>query len=215
MNDKIRVLVVDDHEVFRRGLVGLLKDDPNIYLVGEANNGKDAVQFAQQLQPDVVLMDVYMPGGKGIDAISKIKSQTTAKILMLTVSEKDTDLLGAINAGADGYLLKNAKPIQLCKAIKDISTGKGALSPEITPTIFKHLKSTSGNVHAPTVSSREREVLTLLAKGATTAEIAETLMISTNTVKTHISRIIKKLDASNRTEAVARAIALGLIYDGS
>lgn len=215
MNDTIRVLLVDDHEVFRRGLVGLLADEPDIELIGEANNGKDAVRFSLQLEPDVVLMDVYMPGGKGIDAISEIKSKTEARILMLTISEKDQDLLEAINSGADGYLLKNAKPAQLCKAIRDIAAGKGALSPEITPAILRRLKTTSGSAHLPTISPRELEVLALLAKGATTSEVADTLMISPNTVKTHIARIIKKLNASNRTEAVARAIALGILYNGA
>lgn len=214
MIETIRVLLVDDHEVFRRGLVGLLADEPDIQTVGEASSGPEAVQISQNLKPDVVLMDVYMPGGTGIEAISKIKETTSAKIIMLTVSEKNNDLLGAINAGADGYLLKNAKPAQLCKAIRDIAAGKGVLAPEVTPHIFNRVKTITGSTSVPTVSPREKEVLELLAKGASTNEIASVLTISENTVKTHIARILKKLDASNRTEAVARAIALGILYSG-
>ena len=212
MKETISILLVDDHEVFRRGLVGLLADEPDIKLVGEASSGVEAVQLSQRLKPDVILMDVYMPGGTGIEAISKIKASTSAKILMLTVSEKNNDLLGAINAGADGYLLKNAKPAQLCKAIRDIASGKGALSPEVTPQVFNRVKNISGHASVPTVSTREKEVLALLAKGASTRDIAAALTISINTVKTHIARIMKKLDANNRTEAVARAISLGILY---
>lgn len=211
----IRVLVVDDHEVFRRGLVALLAEEPDLELVGEAGAAREAVQFCRQVQPDVVLMDIHMPGGSGVEAISDIKSHTRAKILMLTVSEKDQDLLGAINAGADGYLLKNAKPAQLCDAIRNVAAGKGALAPEITPTILRRVARTAGDEPHANISPRESEVLALLARGASTADIANALTISENTVKTHVSRILKKLDAANRAEAVARAVALGLIYNGS
>ncbi len=214
MSDSIRVLLVDDHEVFRRGLVGLLADEQDIRLVGEASSPSEAMHLSEELKPDVVLLDVYMPGGTGIEAISKIKETTSAKILMLTVSEKNMDLLGAINAGADGYLLKNAKPAQLCKAIRDIAAGKGVLAPEVTPQIFDRVKNITAPASVPTVSLREKEVLALLAKGASTREIAAALTISVNTVKTHVARIMKKLDVGNRTEAVARAIALGILFGG-
>lgn len=211
----IRILVADDHEVFRRGLVALLAEESDLELVGEAGTGREATHLCRQLQPDVVLMDIHMPGGSGVEAIGNIKAHTQAKILMLTVSEKDQDLLGAINAGTDGYLLKNAKPAQLCDAIRNVAAGKGALAPEITPTILRRVARTGGNQPETGISPRESEVLALLAKGATTADIANALTISENTVKTHVSRILKKLDASNRAEAVARAVALGLTYNGS
>lgn len=214
MDATIRVLVVDDHEVFRRGLVALLGEEADLNLIGEASTAEDAVQSCRQLQPDVVLMDVHMPGGSGIEAVSEIKARTSAKVLMLTVSEKDRDLLGAINAGADGYLLKNAKPSQLCDAIRNVAAGKGALSPEVTQSVLRRVARTGGGESAATISPRESEVLALLARGASTADIAKALTISENTVKTHVSRILKKLDASNRTEAVARASALGLLYTG-
>lgn len=213
MEKMIQVVIVDDHEVFRRGLKGLLAEEPGIEFAGEASSGEDAVRICRQLQPDVVLMDIHMPGGNGIEAVRELVKDTQVKILMLTVSEKDQDLVNAIHAGADGYLLKNAKPAQLVSAIRDVAAGGGALSPEITPAILRKVARTWAGGSLPSISPRESEVLALLAKGASTAEIAAILTISDNTVKTHISRIMKKLNASNRTEAVARAIALGVLYN--
>jgi DNA-binding NarL/FixJ family response regulator len=211
MSQPIEVLVVDDHILFRRGLIGLLSEQPDLRIVGEAGNGQDAVALVKQRQPDVVLMDVHMPGGGGIKAVKELKKGTEARILMLTISDKDEDLLSALAAGADGYLLKNTEPDQLCQAIRQAYAGQGVLSPEITAQVMKAAALSQNRYATNNLSQREREVLVELAQGASTAEIAANLVISKNTVKTHIGRILKKLDVANRAEAVARASALGLI----
>jgi len=211
MATPIRLLVVDDHHLFRRGLIGLLSEKPDFSVVGEANNGVDAIELCRQRQPDVVLMDVNMPGGNGVEAVRTLKRESDVKVLMLTISDKDGDLLGALAAGADGYLLKNADIDQLSRAICLVSSGQGVLSPEITTRVMEAAARSHSQSSRASLSRRERDVLDQLAQGATTAEIATTFVISQNTVKTHVRRIMQKLDASNRAEAVARASALGLI----
>ena len=211
MSEPIEVIVVDDHILFRRGLVGLLSEQPDLRIVGEAGNGQDAVELVKQRQPDVVLMDVHMPGMDGIKAVKELKKGTNARILMLTISDKDEDLLSALAAGADGYLLKNTEPDQLYQAIRQAYAGQGVLSPEITAQVMKAAALSQNRYVVSNLSQRECEVLIELAQGATTSEIATNLVISKNTVKTHIGRILKKLDVANRAEAVARASALGLI----
>ena len=211
MSESIKVLVVDDHILFRRGLIGFVDDQPDFHVVGEAGNGQDAVQICRQQQPDVVLMDVHMPGGDGIKALQTLKKETNARILMLTISNKDEDLLAALAAGADGYLLKNAEPQQLCQAIRQVFAGQGVLAPEITSQVMKLAALSQNQQSASGLSRRECEVLVQLARGSTTSEIADDLVISKNTVKTHIRRILRKLDVANRAEAVGRAAALGLI----
>jgi DNA-binding NarL/FixJ family response regulator len=210
MAEQIKVLVVDDHTLFRRGLVGLLGEQPDFFIVGEASNGETAVKLCQQERPQVVLMDVHMPGGGGVEAIAALKQTANVRVLMLTISNKDKDLLGALVAGADGYLLKSAEPEELCYAIRQVAAGKGILSPEVTARVMRAAASQS---HASTalLSQREVDVLQELARGATTTNIAATLFISENTVKTHIRRIFKKLGATNRTEAVAQAVSQGLL----
>ena len=211
MTKPLSLMVVDDHVIFRRGVVELLSEYPDLDVVGEASNGADAVQMALRLQPDVVLMDVHMPEGDGIEAVSALKQEADIRVLMLTVSEEDKDLQEALLAGAQGYLLKNTEPEDLRAAIHAVAQGKGALSPEITPRIVKAAARNWGNQPETHLSPREQEVLVLLARGATTRDIANTLVISTNTVKTHVQRILNKLDAGNRAEAVARAAELGLL----
>lgn len=215
MSEPIKLLVVDDHILFRRGLIGLVREQPDFRFVGEAGNGPDAIQICRQQQPDVVLMDVNMPGGSGVEAVQTIKKETKARVLMLTISNKDEDLFGALAAGADGYLLKSAEPEQLCQAIRQVAAGQGVLSPEIVSQVMQAAASPQSRQSTTSLSRRECEVLVQLARGATTTDIATTLVISNNTVKTHIRRILKKLDVANRAEAVARASALGLIPSGS
>lgn len=210
MSDPIRLLIVDDHTLFRRGIVELLNEQPDFLVVGEAGSGREAVQLSRQCQPQVVLMDVHMPKNGGVDTVPLLKEMQNVRVLMLTISDKDNDLIGALAAGADGYLLKSAEPKQLFQAIRQVAAGQGALSPEITARVMR-FAATRRQQPAITLSPRERQVLVKVAAGATTAEIATALVISKNTVKTHIRRILKKLDASNRTEAVARATALGLL----
>lgn len=211
MSEPLKLIVVDDHNLFRRGLIGLLNDQPDFRVVGEVANGQDAILVCRQLQPDVVLLDVHMPGGSGVDALQAIKKETKARVIMLTISNKNEDLLGALAAGADGYFLKNAEPEQLCQAIRQVIAGQGALSPEITAQVMKAAALAHNLQPTTTLSRRECEIVGHLAQGATTVEIATALVISKNTVKTHIRRILNKLDVANRAEAVARASALGLI----
>ncbi len=213
MNDpRIRIVVVDDHVLFRRGLVSLLSDMPEFEVVGEAGNGLDAMEVVKETRPDIVLMDINMPRMDGILAVQGLReAKITVKILMLTISQDDGDLLGAIHAGADGYLLKNTEPEELRRSILRVCQGQGALSPEVTSTVLKIVARHQGNETQTLLSDRELEVLACLADGQTTIQIANRLFISENTVKTHIRHILEKLEASNRTEAVSKAIQFGLI----
>ena len=208
----IRLVIVDDHALFRAGLIGLLSDMPEFLVVGEASNGREAIDVVQRTHPDVVLMDVNMPVMDGVEAVQALTRIGNCRILMLTISKHDDDLFGAIGAGADGYLLKNAEPEDLRKALLNVSQGQAVLSPEVTHQV---LKAVSGNLNPSAdrgVSKRELDVLECLAQGKTTSQIAEVLFVSENTVKTHIRHILEKLDASNRAEAVSKAVQLGLIH---
>jgi len=160
---------------------------------------------------NVNVNSVGSDAGSGLDVIQALKQQPQLKVLMLTISEKDEDLMAAIEAGADGYLLKGTEPEALVQAIREVAAGQAVLSPDITAKVMKAAASSWSSDPGVSLSPREQEVLTELARGATTAEIAVTLVISTSTVKTHIHHILEKLDAANRTEAVARATTLGLI----
>jgi DNA-binding NarL/FixJ family response regulator len=209
---RIRIVVVDDHVLFRRGLVSLLADMPEFEIVGEAGNGLDAMEVVKDSRPDIVLMDINMPRMDGILAVQGLREANIAvKILMLTISQENDDLLGAIHAGADGYLLKNTEPEELKKSILRVCQGQGALSPEVTSTVLRIVARHQGNEAQTLLSDRELEVLSCLADGQTTIQIANRLYISENTVKTHIRHILEKLEASNRTEAVSKAIQYGLI----
>ncbi len=209
----IRLVVVDDHALFRRGLIGLINDLPGMSVVGEAGDGREALGIIQQQKPDVVLLDVNMPDMDGIQTVDEIRRlNLPVRILMLTISESEDDLLAAIRLGADGYLLKNIDPEDLRKAIQHVVKGEGALSPEITGVVMRAL-SKQGNIKSqPPLSDRELEVLECLAAGQTTNQIASYLFISENTVKTHVRHILEKLEASNRTEAVSKGLQLGLIH---
>lgn len=215
MCEAIKVLVVDDHTLFRRGVLELLREEPGFKPVGEAHSGPEALQLSQQLKPDVVLLDVHMPSGGGVEAVQALKQIPGIHVLMLTISENDEDLLAAIEAGADGYLLKSAEPEELCYAIRQVAAGQSVLSPQVTAKVMRAAAQSWGQKHRVSLSRREREVLAELAQGATTAEIAATLIIAESTVKTHVHHILEKLGAANRTEAVARAAAIGLLKSNS
>lgn len=212
MNKHIKIVVVDDHALFRRGLIGLLNDIPEFKVIGEAGDGSHAIQVIQEVNPDIVLLDVNMPGMDGIATVEVLrKNKNKVRIMMLTISHQEEDLMGAIVAGADGYLLKNAEPEELRKAILAVVEGQSVLSPEVTAPVMRAI---SRNREAPAtspLSDRELEVLQCLAKGQTTIQIGSQLFISENTVKTHIRHILEKLEASNRTEAVSKALQMGLI----
>ena len=211
MSEPIRVVVVDDHALFRRGLVGLLSEMQDFQVVGEAADGREALTVIADQQPDVVLLDVNMPGMSGVETLSTLrKTDDQAQVLMLTISQHEEDLIGSIRAGASGYLLKNAEPETLRQTILQVAAGKSVLAPEVTSQVFRLVRS--GQVGSSGVlSDREVEVLRILAQGFTTAQTASELVISENTVKTHIRHILNKLEVGNRAEAVAKATQLGLI----
>ena len=207
-----RIAVVDDHALFRRGLVGLLSEMPEFEVVGEGADGNEVKDLVKQTHPDIILLDVNMPVVSGIAAVQTLReNDQRVKIIMLTISKNDDDLLGAIRSGADGYLLKNTEPEDLRKSIIKVAIGQGVLSPEVTEQVFKALVQTNLRSSQSLLSDRELEVLTCLANGLTTLQIASSLFISENTVKTHIRHILEKLEASNRTEAVSKGLQMGLI----
>ena len=207
----IRLLVVDDHALFRSGLISLLKGMPEFKVVGEAGNGQEALQAARQLKPDVVLLDVNMPIMDGVETVGLMKAELSCHILMLTISKNDDDLFGSILAGADGYLLKNATPEELRKAILQVQEGMSVLAADVTRRVMNAVRSDQAGPGAHNLSDREMEVLQCLANGMTTAQISHELFISDNTVKTHVRHIMEKLEASNRAEAVGKALQMGLI----
>ena len=207
----IRLVIVDDHALFRAGLVSLLTSIPEFEIVGEAGDGRQALAVVREEKPDVVLLDVNMPVMGGVEMVEALQENDRPRILMLTISKHDEDLFGAIAAGADGYLLKDAEPDELRRAINLVAEGKSVLSPEVTSRVLKAVSSSHGIPPDVALSKREMDVLKCLAKGMTSAQIAKDLFISENTVKTHVRHILEKLEASNRAEAVSRAIQLGLI----
>jgi DNA-binding NarL/FixJ family response regulator len=211
MSEEIRIVVVDDHALFRRGLVGLLSEMENFHVVGEASNGEEALGIIGKQAPDVVLLDINMPGMSGIETLSALRRRgLKSQVLMLTISQQEEDLLGAIRAGAQGYLLKNAEPETLQNTIKQVVAGKSVLAPEVTTQVFRLVRS--GQLGSSNVlTEREVEVLRNLARGLTTSQTGSEMFISENTVKTHIRHILEKLEVSNRAEAVARASQLSLI----
>jgi DNA-binding NarL/FixJ family response regulator len=209
---RYRLVVVDDHVLFRRGLVGLLEDLHEFEVVGEASDGIDAMGVIERARPDVILLDVNMPRMDGISLVQALRRQKNpVRILMLTISQDDEDLLRAVKAGANGYILKNAEPEALHQALLNVAQGNGALSPEVVGPVLSALSKAVIEEPATLLSERELEVLACLAEGLTTLQIASRLFISENTVKTHIRHILDKLEASNRTEAVGKATQLGLI----
>jgi DNA-binding NarL/FixJ family response regulator len=212
MMSTLRLMVVDDHALFRRGLVGLLEEIPGFEVVGQASDGQQALPIIEELRPDILLLDLNMPNMDGIATLRALRGRKLAvRVLMLTISQDDTDLLDAIRAGADGYLLKNTEPEDLRKAILRVADGQGALSPEVTGPVMRALNRFGAAEPAPLLSDREMEVLACMVEGQTTQQIASHLFISENTVKTHVRHIFEKLEVSNRAEAVGKAMQLGLI----
>ncbi len=212
MNKKVRMVVVDDHVLFRRGLISLLTDIPDFQVVGEAGDGREALSVIDSCEPDIVLLDVNMPVMDGIQTVQALRERKNrVPIMMLTISHQEDDLLGALGAGANGYLLKDTEPEDLRRSILLMVEGKSVLSPDVTGSVLRALTRGQPGGSANPLSDRELEVLDCLAEGMTTNQIGTQLYISENTVKTHIRHILEKLDASNRTEAVSKAIQMGLI----
>jgi len=212
-DEPIRVLIVDDHALFRRGLVMVLEQEKDIELVGEAGDGAEAVQIAQDTMPDVVLMDVRMPRRGGIEATGQIKAIAPhTKILMLTISDEEADLYDAIKAGASGYLLKEISIDEVANAIRQVHAGQSMISPSMASkllTEFATMVKKSDEKPAaaqPRLTEREMEVLRLVAKGRNNRDIAKELFISENTVKNHIRNILEKLHLHSRMQAVVYAV---------
>jgi two-component system, NarL family, nitrate/nitrite response regulator NarL len=215
----MRVLLVDDHALFRKGVASLLTALDDMEVVGEAASGKEALAKAKELTPDLVLMDIKMPDGSGLEATQRIKEAVPeAKIVMLTVSGEDGDLFRAIKSGAHGYLLKDIDPEELIKMLRGVHRGEAPISHLSAARILEEFARlaenetwTAGSEEVLTL--REREVLELVAEGATNKEIADRLFIAENTVKNHLRNILTKLHLHSRVEAVAYALRSGLIGD--
>ncbi len=211
--DPIRVMICDDHALFRRGLIMVLESEEGIEVVAEAEDGADAVAKAEELAPDVVLMDVRMPRVSGIEATRSIAdSVPTAKILMLTVSDEEDDLYDAIKAGAAGYLLKEISIEEVATAIRAVVSGQSLISPSMASKLLSEFTNLAKkaderqSVPTPRLTARELEVLKLVAQGMSNREIAGELYISENTVKNHVRNILEKLHLHSRMEAVVYAV---------
>lgn len=205
----IRILIADDHSVVREGLRMFLGRDPELAVVGEATDGAEALQLARQLHPDVVLMDLLMPVMDGIHAITAIRNELpdTEVIALTSVLERET-VLGAVKAGACGYLLKDTGAADLRKAIKEAASGQVQLSPQASAFLMGEIR---GSTLLEPLTERETEVLRLLAQGESNKEIARHLHVVEDTVKTHVRHILSKLGVQSRTQAVLSALRLGLI----
>jgi DNA-binding NarL/FixJ family response regulator len=220
MTERVRVMLVDDDHLLRSGLRAILSSDDSIEVVDEAENGRLAVQRARHHRPDVVLMDVRMPDLDGIAATAELlKATPTTKVIILTTFEIDEYILGALRAGASGFLLKRSSPEQLIAAIHTVADGEALLSPSVTRRLIERVAahpilSRKPDPRLAELTTREREVLELVAQGLSNAEIAEALTLERTTIKTHVQRILTKLGARNRVEVVIVAYEWGLITPG-
>ncbi len=211
----LRVLVADDHRLFRQGLISLMNTRPDLVeIVGQAETGEEAVALAGQLRPDLVLMDIYMPHGDGLQAAQRIRRQLPGvSVVMLTASELDEHFQEAVQTGVAGYLLKNLDAQELFDLIEGVERGEAALTRAMAARLLRDVAESkfSEDKDVEVLTEREIEVLKLLAQGASNPKIAEALHISINTVKTHISHILAKLDLENRTQAAAYAVERNLV----
>ena len=211
--DAIRVLIVDDHALFRRGLQMVLEGEADIDVVGEASDGHEAIERAEATTPDVVLMDVRMPKRSGIEATRTIKDTLpSTKILMLTISDEEADLYEAIKAGASGYLLKEISIEEVASAVRQVQAGQALISPSMASKLLNEFaamvkrRDERTQVPGPRLTERELEVLKLVAKGMNNRDIGSELFISENTVKNHVRNILEKLHLHSRMEAVVYAV---------
>lgn len=204
----IRVLVADDHPIVRGGIVALLESADDLSVVGEASTGLQAVELALEHEPDIVLMDPQMPELSGAEATARILEQRPGiRVIVLTTYESDSAILQAIEAGASGYLLKAAPAGEILAGIRSVAAGDVALAPSIAAMLVNRVKAPAG----PTLSARETEVLALVAQGKSNPAIAQALFVSEATVKTHLLHVFEKLNVSDRTRAVTKAMELGLL----
>jgi DNA-binding NarL/FixJ family response regulator len=215
----IRILIADDHTVYRWGLRTLLDSEPDMEVVGEAATGKEVVQRFTELGPDVVLMDIQMPGMNGIEATRRIRdANQEVGVVMLTMHEDDDSVFSAMRAGARGYVLKGAHPSEILKVVRAVAEGEAHFGPEIArrlTTFFSVPMPPSPGEAFSELTSREREILDLIAQGHTNAKIARHLFVSPKTVRNHISHIFTKLQIADRTQAILRAREAGLGGDAA
>jgi DNA-binding NarL/FixJ family response regulator len=203
----LTVIVADDHPVVREGLRAILDAEPDLDVVGEAGSGAEAVELAARLRPDVVLMDLRMPGMDGVEATGRITAAGDARVLVVTTYDTDSDILRAVEAGATGYLLKDTPRRELAEAVRAAARGETVLAPPVARKLMSRVRLPA--VDAPT--RRELEVLAEVARGRSNAEIGRALHISEATVKTHLVRVFEKLGVSDRTAAVTTALSQGLL----
>ncbi|MEU4897152.1 response regulator transcription factor [Streptomyces sp. NPDC044780] len=219
MTTTIRVLIADDQMMVRQGFTVLLNAEPDIEVVGQAVDGADAVDQVAELAPDVVLMDIRMPGVGGIEATRRLTepADATVKVLVLTTFDLDEYVYEALRAGASGFLLKDASADELAQAVRVVAAGDALLAPNITKRLIGEFSRVTAGHRAPlkervgNLTERETEVLTLIAQGLSNAEIAERLVLAEQTVKTHVSRILAKLELRDRTQAAVFAYETGLV----
>lgn len=208
----IRILIVDDHPVTREGLHSALDLEDGVEVVGESASGEEAVEASTTLKPDIVFMDVRMPGMGGIEATKAIRQASPdSKVILFTVDETRASISEAIQAGVSGYLLKDASAEELVKAARLAMEGKAVIHPQLTRAFIEEVQFADKRPDVPALSAREKEILQKVAFGATTKEVAHDLGISPHTVKTHLERIFEKLGANDRAQAVAIAIRSGLV----
>ena len=214
--DELRVLVVDDHDLFRTGLRNLLEEE-GVNVVGEAENGETAIRLASDLTPDVVIMDLNMPGAGGVETTRRLSNLAPlSRVVVLTISADDDDVMNAVMAGACGYLLKDSSIQELIAGIRAAAEGESLISPQIAAKVLQRLRAQSKDADAAEViraelSDRELEVLKLIANGKDNAQIARELFISPKTVKNHISNILMKLQIENRIQAAVYAVRSGIV----
>jgi DNA-binding NarL/FixJ family response regulator len=216
---KIRVLIVDDHKLFRQGLISLMRTREDLVeVVGEAQTGREALQLVERLQPDVVLMDIYMPDIDGLQATKEIRQRfPKVSVVMLTSSESDEHLYEAVQLGAAGYLLKSLDATELFDLLNGVVQGEAAMTRAMATRLLKGVARRSANAEKgeEPLTERELTVLRLVARGASNPEIAETLCITVNTVKSHLKSILSKLHLENRTQVAAYAVRAGLVPPAS
>ncbi|SIO10148.1 response regulator [Agromyces cerinus] len=208
----IRIVVADDHPIVRAGIVGLLETEPGLEVVGVAADGAEAVSVAASERPDLVLMDLRMPHIDGAAATARIVAEVPGtRVLVLTTYETDDHILAAIEAGASGYLLKAAPQAEIVAGIRAVAAGETVLAPSIAAKLVSRVRAGAASAAPPSLSPRELEVLRLVAEGRSNPEIARALFIGEATVKTHLLHVFEKLEVSDRTRAVTRAMELGII----
>jgi len=219
----IRIVVADDEELVRAGFRMMLDSKPDLDVVGEAADGAEAVEIARRLQPDVVLMDIRMPGMDGIEAtrrISELDTGAPIRVIVLTTFDDDEYVYGSLRAGASGYLLKDTPPAELVRAVHEVVEGRSLLSPSVTRKVIERFASAPGAdpvllERVGRLTERETDILKLVAQGLSNAEIGRRLFVSEATVKTHVSRVLFKLEVRDRVQAVAVAYETGLVHPGS